>query len=106
MHEHVSAGLLLLHQEHVLRMQRDALDLAGEEAGQPPGGARRDELRVVCVEVGGAQISRPISQLKPPTPPPVAREPLALEVRGGLHARGHDVGLRQARRRGPRSACP
>src|SRR5262249_58425363 len=49
------AWLLLPHEIEILRMQRDAVDLAGDESGQPPGGALRDELGVVDREPAGAQ---------------------------------------------------
>ena len=37
--EQVERRLLLLRQEDVFRMQRHAVDLAGDQARQPPGGA-------------------------------------------------------------------
>ena len=39
-------------------MQRDAVDLAGDQAGQPAGGGRRDELRVLDRQAGGLSTSR------------------------------------------------
>ena len=56
--QHMGAGLLLLHDVEVFGMQRDGVDLAGDEAGQPPGGALRDELRVVRGEPARAAARR------------------------------------------------
>ena len=98
--EHVGAGLLLLARCEVLRMQRDAVDLAGDEAGQPPGGALRDELRVVDGEPAGAQrgaADQPVEAADAAG----GGEPLALEVGGRLDVGAHHVGLRRARREAP-----
>ena len=47
--------LLLLREEHVLGMQRHAVDLAGDQARQAARGRRGDELRVADVELGGLE---------------------------------------------------
>ena len=53
----MGAGLALLDDIEVLRMQRDRLDLSGDEAGQASGGALGDELRraamAVALALGG-----------------------------------------------------
>ena len=56
--QHVQARLLLLGEEDVLRVQRDAVDLVGDQAGQPAGRGRRDELRILDREVGGSSAPR------------------------------------------------
>ena len=79
LHQRVQAvDFCLLREEHVLGMQRDAVDLAGDQAGQAARGGRGDELRVADVELADFSTSRPIRQLKPPTPPPVADSRLPL----------------------------
>ncbi len=47
-----SPGFCFLARIDVLGMQRDAVELAGEQAGQAAGEALRDEHRVVHVEAG------------------------------------------------------
>ena len=99
-HQHVRAGLLGKCDVHVLGVQQHALDLSGDEAGQPPGRALRDELRIVGFEPARAQH---LAAHQPVEAADAAgrRKALALQVRRGLHLGRHHVGLRRARRERP-----
>ena len=52
--QHMGAGLSRQHDVKVFRVQRDGIDLAGDEAGHTAGGALRNELRIVGASPAGA----------------------------------------------------
>ena len=82
-------------------MQRHAVDLAGDQAGQAARGRRRDELRVADVELGRLQHRAAHPPVEAADAAAGRRQPLALEVGRGLDLARHHVGLRHARREAP-----
>jgi len=99
--EDVQAGLLLDRQKRVLGMQRHGVDLPGDEPGEPPGGALRDELGVVDREAGFDQRLAPDPPVEAADAAAGGGEPLALEIREGLDAFRHQIGLRRFRGQSP-----
>src|SRR5262252_4309156 len=96
----MGAGLALLDNVKVLRMQRDGVDLAGDEAGQSPGGALGNELRVVGGQTSKAQnftANQPVEAADAAG----GREPSALEVGRRLDVSANDIGLGRTRSEAP-----
>ena len=55
----------LLREVNILRMERYAVELTGEETGEPSGSRLGDELDVFDLEPGGLQHLAPHDPVKP-----------------------------------------
>ena len=82
-------------------MERDAVDLAGDQARQAAGRGGWDELRVIDREAGGLEHLAAHAPVEAADAAAGGAEPPALEVGRGLDVGRHHVGLRHPGRQTP-----
>src|SRR5260221_3298281 len=94
-------GLVLDGEKRVLGVKRDAIDHAGDDAGEPAGRGLRDELSVIDPETALTQGLAAHAPLIAADPAAGGAELLALEVGRGLDAFADRVALRHPGRDSP-----